>query len=117
MNRLPSEDQQYRFTDVAFQAFMTEETKRLGENVMKAKTPGKSMDKSEKSAIDLLHEFTDNILKMANKQLKDYGYDDSYHHLARIIFEFFHLEERMRPLVKVNNPVIFFFTKHSKITF
>lgn len=46
---------------------MTEETKRLGENVMKAKTPGKSMDKSEKSAIDLLHEFTDNILKMANK--------------------------------------------------
>jgi hypothetical protein len=80
-----------RFLEVGFQAFMTEETKRLGEILNKQNTPGKSTQKSQqKTPIEILHEFNENLIEIALKILTHFEYKDIYYSLANIVFEFFH---------------------------
>jgi len=50
-------------------------------------------------------------MHIADKLLTEFQCKDVYFLMAKITFDFFHEEERMRPLMKINDPVRLFLDK------
>ena len=108
-----SQEVQYpQFLKVSYFAYLAEETKAIGEHVNKPRTPKGSIEKkSQKSPVELQQDFNEKLMHIADKLLTEFQCKDVYFLMAKITFDFFHEEERMRPLMKINDPVRLFLDK------
>lgn len=97
-----------RFTELAMEKFLWNEMRLLSEMIPHTQEPRSSKDKEPTKAVLKLRKFTKDIVSISEKLFTAFQYRNCHLGVSSKIFEFFHLEDKMRPLMRINEPVRFF---------
>ena len=94
-----------RFIDVSVEKFLRTEMQLLTEKLPTETQPRRSSEKGPTKSALLFRGFVDGILAVTEHLINSMELGVSAYSISKQIYDFFHLEDKMRPLMRLNEPV------------
>jgi len=96
-----------RFINAAAHKFLKGEMQRISEILPSQNQEKNNHGKGPSEAALILRDFADGVILVFERLLEAFPEEETSFFISKQIFDFFHLEDQMRPFARANEPVLY----------